>query len=33
MCAAPEVVNDAVIPLFTNNIACHRDKKNVYHLS
>ena len=33
MCAAPEVVNDAVIPLFANNIACHRDKRNVYHLS
>lgn len=33
MCAAPEVVNDAVIPLFANNIACRRDHKNVYHLS
>ncbi|MBH0086294.1 ATP-binding protein [Psychrobacter sp. SCQQ22] len=33
MCAAPQVVDDAVIPLFTNNIACSRDKSNTYRLS
>lgn len=33
MCAAPEVVHEAVIPLFANNIACRHDKNNVYDFS
>ena len=33
MCAAPEVVNDAVIPYFNNNIACSNNDKGVYKLA
>lgn len=33
MCASPEVVHEAVIPLFANNIACRHDKNNVYDFS
>ena len=33
MCAAPEVVNDAVIPYFNNNIACSNNEKGVYKLA
>lgn len=33
MCAAPENLNEKVIPLFTNNIACACDKKGIYHLA
>ena len=33
MCAAPEAVNDGVIPHFTNNIACSHNKKGVYRLA
>lgn len=33
MCAAPEVIHEAVIPLFGNNIACRRSKQNVYDFS
>lgn len=33
MCAAPEAVNDGVIPHFTNNIACSHSKKGVYRLA
>ena len=33
MCAAPEVVNAEIIPLFSNAIICTQNHKNVYTLS
>ena len=33
MCAAPEVVDDAIIPLFSNNTRCTHDRNNIYRMS